>query len=322
MSQHRPSLIKSSKTVVSLPSEPYKQRNFRKAKWKKYTRITNGLARNLPSPDTICVDEAFQDFCNTIIHAAKKSIPRGRRKNYRPCWDAGCEVLYQAFLRAPQGEGSNTAASALLAGVDKRWRKRWSEAVNAIDFTHSSWLAGNAITDLTARTRQSCRPCPISANSIASQLVENDTYKTNGREFTRLVLKEVSELWRIPTPADKCISGDFSPEEFARSLQMLKPGKAPGPNTICPELIIHAGASLKSWLNSFLFSSMHQLKLPKIWRRALVVAIPNPMNPPGEAKSYRSISLLRVPFNIMERLIYARIEPIVDPLLPQEQAGF
>ena len=24
----------------------------------------------------------------------------------------------------------------------------------------------------------------------------------------------------------------------------------------------------------------------------------------------------------MERLIYARIEPIVDPLLPQEQAGF
>ena len=48
--------------------------------------------------------------------------------------------LYQAFLRAPQGEGCNTVASALLARLDKRRRKRRSEAVNAIDFTHSSWL--------------------------------------------------------------------------------------------------------------------------------------------------------------------------------------
>ena len=83
-SQQRPSLIKSSKTVVSLPSEPYKRWNFRRAKWKKYMRITNRLSRDLPSVGTTYVDEAYQDFCNTIIHAAKKSIPRGRRKNYRP----------------------------------------------------------------------------------------------------------------------------------------------------------------------------------------------------------------------------------------------
>ena len=53
-----------------------------------------------------------------------------------------------------------------------------------------------------------------------------------------------------------------------------------------------------------------------------MVAIPKPMKPTGEAKSYRPIPLLCVPFKIMERLIYARIEPIVDPLLPQEQAEF
>ena len=28
------------------------------------------------------------------------------------------------------------------------------------------------------------------------------------------------------------------------------------------------------------------------------------------------------PFEILERLIYARVEPIINPLLPQEQAGF
>jgi len=37
---------------------------------------------------------------------------------------------------------------------------------------------------------------------------------------------------------------------------------------------------------------------------------------------YRPISLLCVPFKILERLIYARVETIIDPLLPHEQAGF
>ena len=38
-------------------------------------------------------------------------------------------------------------------------------------------------------------------------------------------------------------------------------------------------------------------------------------------KSYRSISLLCVPYKILKRLIYAHIEPLIDPLLPKEQAG-
>ena len=67
---------------------------------------------------------------------------------------------------------------------------------------------------------------------------------------------------------------------------------------------------------------MRRLKIPKIWRRALVVAIPKPTKPLGEPKSYRPISLLCVPYKILERLIYARVEPLVDPLLPKEQAGF
>ena len=181
--------------IVSLPSEPYKRWTFRKAKWKRCTRITIRLARDLPSPDTTCVDKAYQEFCNTFIHAEKKSISRGRRKNYRLCWDTECEVFYHAFLRAALGEGSNTAA--LLARLDKRQRKRWSEAVNAIDFTHACRLAWNAINNLTGRTIHSYRPRLVSANSIASQLVKNGTYKRNHRELTRLVLKEVSELWTI-----------------------------------------------------------------------------------------------------------------------------
>ena len=131
----------------------------------------------------------------------------------------------------------------------------------------------------------------------------------------------MSGFWRATTPDAVNISDNFSQREFTAALQHLKPGKAPGPDSLCPELILHAGAALKSWLRDFLSSCLHRLKIPKIWRRAFVVAIPKPGKPVGDPKSYRPISLLCVPYKILERLIYARVKPLVDPLLPKEQAG-
>ena len=43
---------------------------------------------------------------------------------------------------------------------------------------------------------------------------------------------------------------------------------------------------------------------------------------PAWGKLTVSISLLCVPYKILERLIYTRVEPLIDPLLPKEQAGF
>jgi len=58
------------------------------------------------------------------------------------------------------------------------------------------------------------------------------------------------------------------------------------------EFILHAGVALKSWFCDFLTSCMCQLKIPNIWIRALIVAIPKPGKALGNPKSYRPISLL------------------------------
>ena len=52
------------------------------------------------------------------------------------------------------------------------------------------------------------------------------------------------------------------------------------------------------------------------------MAILKPTKPVGNPKSHKPISLLCVPYKILERLIYARVEPLIDPLLFKEQAGF
>ena len=50
-----------------------------------------------------------------------------------------------------------------------------------------------------------------------------------------------------------------------------------------------------------------------------MVAIPKPNKDP---KNYKPISLLCDPFKTLERLIYACIKPVIDPVLPREEAGF
>ncbi|KAJ8410042.1 hypothetical protein AAFF_G00210830 [Aldrovandia affinis] len=133
--------------------------------------------------------------------------------------------------------------------------------------------------------------------------------------------KEVSDLWRARTPSSDNISGEFTPEDCPPAHKARTPS-ARSLYSMLHLLILHAAPALKSWLRAFLSSCLRQLKIPKIWRRALVVAILKPNKPEGDPKSYRPISLLCIPFKILERLIYARVEPIIDPLLPWEQAGF
>ena len=167
------------------------------------------------------------------------------------------------------------------------------------------------MNNLTGRSRRSPRHCAVSANATASQLIRNGRYEGINRESSRLISQEVSDLWRATLTSSGNISESFTSQEFSAALKHLKPGKAPGPDFIFPELTTHAGATLKSWLCGFLSSYQRHLKIPKISRSALVVAIPKPKKPAEDPKSYRSISLLCASYEILERLIHARFEPTV-----------
>ena len=71
-SQHQPSLITQPRFAMAVPSMPVYRWNFCKAKWSHYIALTNKFAKTLLLPDSLDVDAAYQDFCNTIKKAAKK----------------------------------------------------------------------------------------------------------------------------------------------------------------------------------------------------------------------------------------------------------
>jgi len=100
--------------------------------------------------------------------------PCGRRKNE-------CQTLYRSFTRDPVGTDSDRATSSLLSRLGQKKQERWEEAVISIDFSHSSRKAWKTINKLTGRSGRSFHQRPISANSIASQLVKSGAHKTGDR---------------------------------------------------------------------------------------------------------------------------------------------
>ena len=65
-----------------------------------------------------------------------------------PCWQKECEILYRSFIRAPVGTDSDRVASPLLFQLKQKKQERWEEAVNSIDFLHSSHKAWRTINKL------------------------------------------------------------------------------------------------------------------------------------------------------------------------------
>jgi len=143
-----------------------------------------------------------------------------------PCRDKEHETTYRSFIRAPVGTDTVGAASSLLSRLGQKKQERWEEAVKSIDLSHSSCKAWRTINKLTGRSGRFFRQCPISANSIS--LLKNGAHRNGDREITRLVNKELSDLWKITTSEGHSISEPFRPEELAVALRRLKPGKSPG----------------------------------------------------------------------------------------------
>ena len=291
-----------------------------KAHWDDFTKDTCKLLLELPDPNTPDIDDAYCQFISAIIKTAKQHIPRGHRKIYIPGWDNECDDLAEKHHAATTEQEKHDTATALMEHLDSARQERLVETVQAIDFTHSSRKAWSVVRRLTGKKYNEPQ-VPIKANKIAQHVVKNGRNATVNREFTREVNKELKQILQGAS-VDLVLCSDFIVDEMQQALRSLKSGKAPGPDSIHPEFLMHLGTECQHWLRMFMTNCMSRMKIPKIWRRAKIIAILKPGKSPEEAGSYRPISLLSVCFKLVERLIYNRLLPVVDPQLPREQAGF
>ena len=87
-------------------------------------------------------------------------------------------------------------------------------------------------------------------------------------------------------------------------------------------MIQHVGPKARDWMISLFNSCAMECHIPKIWRRAKVVALLKPGKDASHPTSYRPISLLCVLHKLYERLILSQILPTVEDQLSVDQSGF
>ena len=79
----------------------------------------------------------------------------------------------------------------------------------------------------------------MTGNSIAAQLVQYSRFPNLDREVTRQVSKEYTSL-RSAQRVDTDLARDNSYEELTIALKHVMHGKAPSPDNIQAEFLIHA----------------------------------------------------------------------------------
>ena len=71
----------------------------------------------------------------------------------------------------------------------------------SIPLTSQIPAAKHGVPSIKGRSRHTSHKCPISANSITSQVVTNQILIVKNHKSAPLVASEVSDLWRVLTPA-------------------------------------------------------------------------------------------------------------------------
>ena len=321
-SQHRASLISTPPLICTTGSAPLPRWNFRKADWDHFTAKLEETAEQLPIPDKRSVNRDYRFFTNLIKSTAKKFIPRGFRKSYIPMWDDECAALYQTYEEAEDPSDIKLAATNLLGKLDEKRQARWKETIAGIDFTHSSRKAWHTVNRLTGRNTVK-KNCPVHPNDIAKQLLRNSSYQGADKSFKREVKREVSaSRTRSCLPEEHHLSLEFSTNEIEAALVHLKSRKSPGPDGIHNEFLKNLGPKLIAWLTLLFNTCLNTAHIPNLWRRANVIAVLKPGKDEKLPTNYRPISLLCIPYKLLERVILARITPTIEGTLPQEQAGF
>jgi len=73
--------------------------------------------------------------------------------------------------------------------------------------------------------------------------------------------------------SDKSRPHPFTEEEIWTALQNTKPATAPGYDNIHVEFLKNLGPKARTWLSKFFSRIMATHFIPKIWRKAKVIAV-------------------------------------------------
>ena len=131
---------------------------------------------------------------------------------------------------------------------------------------------------------------------------------------------DVSILRADEVPLESEDSPPVLKEEVEAAVRSLKPGKAPGVDSIPSELLGCGGESTVEVLTALCQKIWEEKKWPAEWTQSLVIPLPKKGNL-RQCQNYRTISLISHASKVMLCVILNRLKTKAEEILSEEQAG-
>ena len=120
--------------------------------------------------------------------------------------------------------------------------------------------------------------------------------------------------------ADRIV--DFSLDELKVALKSLKSGKSADENRICAEMLKYGGEKLcMVMLEQFNRIIKPSSSIPKDWSKTIIKVL----HKSGDVRlpqNYRPIATIPLLYKLFSRMVYNRLEPVLDAQQNKDQSGF
>ena len=111
-------------------------------------------------------------------------------------------------------------------------------------------------------------------------------------------------------------------EELSKAIDSLASGKAPGNDSIPPDLIKKCKTTLLYPLHELLSQCWKEGEVPQDMRNAKIVTLYKNKGERSDCNNYRGISLLSIVGKVYARVLLARLQKLAERVYPESQCGF
>ena len=325
-SDHRPIILHIGKPNLLEKRKLPPSWNYKKANWPLFRQLAEKYTKNLVLSRQSANRNASK-LSKSILLAARKAIPRGRRRDYKPYWNARLDKLHKELSEArDEMERNPTDHSVMrhnhikaLFNKEKQvqMQNSWQEKTSSLNMEKDSkklWNLTKTINgDISENRKTTLQTGDGTFNGKAAANIFARMYqKVSETNISRSREKEVRSQANglqdnPPSEAHSCMKNPLTMKELNDALGRLKQKKAPGPDGITNEMLRHLGPEAKKTMLAIFNDSWKSGLVPAQWKEAHIIPILKKGKDKSDPKSYRPISLLSCIGKLMERIVNTRL---------------
>ncbi|KAK6736430.1 hypothetical protein RB195_019236 [Necator americanus] len=166
-----------------------------------------------------------------------------------------------------------------------------------------------------------CSPVLNTANGVAIGEATLPIWKEHFKTLLNQLAPSAPELEHVHRPTYAVNEGPPTESEVLVCIQKMKNGKSGGDDGISAEMLKYLPLSEIREMTKIIRSIWIDERIPDSWRHAIIIPLHKKLSV-TDPRNYRGISLLRVMYKVLERIILDRLIKHREETMRDKQAGF